>query len=223
MSEFEIDTNNNIDIKPKKGRPKKVQKKEVNVDPIIDLNGTMSCSSDDDEDFMDFMGGMVTDDERTQLKKLFLTNKKLLGHLTIKKIDMMDDDDLIEALNMSRLLISTEVNTTLTSQLMSAVNTTVSYLFGLGSDFDKVVQQDDNIMKISNEILNSDVLCHLNHRLQFLLLYGSKLVTYNSNKKDILELEAQDEFNRRLEAINKQKEYVLPESEIPKNREDVEV
>ena len=229
MAEFEIDITNDIKVDPpkkKRGRPKKtkVQKKEPVIieEPEVefDIFETQSGSDDDMFNYNDF--GLV-DDNRLKLKKLFLNNKQVLKYLTLKRIDEMMDEDVNEAYDMALLEVTNGINVSLTTQLMSGFNNVVGYVFGLGKDFDEAIQEDGSLMKASQTIINNDILLHLNHRLQFLLLYTSRTICHVQSKDQKRQLQQQLDFNDRLNSIQRQKEFILPESCIPKNDESIDV
>lgn len=183
--------------KKKRGRPKKVK-------PPVVIDDNMSDDTLPDE--MDELNiASILErrfDVKSALKNMYLSNRVVLKHLNISKINKMNDDTAYEELEMCQMLINEKVSASLTGQILSAFNGLVSYLFGLDtSSFDDDVQGDENIVAKTKNLTNKYLLNYINDDIQFALLYSSKVGSAYKNKRLIKEKRVDDEINAKAAEI----------------------
>lgn len=152
--------------KPKKTAPKKKPPKVVDVVEAVE-EPVGSCLK-----YIDPVG----DPPYVALKKLYISNRDVLDYLDIETIDSMSAEEAAEELSVAGMVVSNTISMSLTDQVVGAMNKAIGYLIGLGDDFDDHVKQDNTLMKSANNILNEDLLCYLSYKVQFCLLYGSKVI-----------------------------------------------
>lgn len=236
---IELNDEPEIEIKPVKkkrgrGRPKgstnkKKRQKEPEPEPEPELDSESEyITNDGGQDIYEmqekFLEQVDYYDNRTELKKLYLNNKKILEHLTIKKIDKLKEYDVEAELDMCRMLVNNQITKTLSNQILSVFNGGVGWLFGLGNDFNDYVMTDDMLKNTTNNILCDDLLGHINHRLQFLILYGSKIVEHNNNKQKRLHSAILQQKLKHIEKMNTTEfvpEIVKEQRELEKINEGV--
>lgn len=167
----------------KKGRPKGPKKIKLSkkVNPIIEEDIITEVSyfeNEPEQNYESYLNKVSSFDTKTELKKIYLNNKDLLSHMTIKQINKMSDDEVISELDLSRLIVNNQITKTLSNQILGLVNTSVSWLFNLDTTFNDYVSSDQLLQTTTNNILCDDLLGYINHRFQWCILYGSKVLEY---------------------------------------------
>lgn len=147
---------------------------------------------------------------KNELKKIYIGNQEFLKHLTIKKIDNMDYEEIKTELETAKLMLSNSIGYSITIQALQLINTFVSFASGVDGDgLNESVLDDENLLRTANNILNNEVLHYLNDKCQFGLLYSSKVLDEYKNKKKLTK-------NKRLT-------HAFPPIDTPKEQEiDIE-
>lgn len=202
-----VEESNPIEVSEKKraGRPKKAkavkQKAPKREEPVADAEPAVTVDPVQEyEEFLEEQMGVADVEETRQaFKKLFLNNKGLLDHLTIKRISKMGDAELLDEYAIAKIVVNSQVTQLLSDQLVSFVNGAVTYVLGLGGDFDEFVQQDGLLLSCANNILNDSILGALNDKLQFALLYSSKVLHFKKTEQKRKHLVLVAEARKRME------------------------
>jgi hypothetical protein len=199
-----------LKLKNKGGRPKGSKNRKVTVSEIspVDMYDEPDEPADVDEVYEKYLDQVYTSDSRSELKKLYLNNKQVLDHLNIKQINKMKESDLFNELDLARIMVNNRITSTLSDQLLSVFNSGFGWAFNMDGDFNEYVMSDEMLKSTSNNILSQDLLGHINHRFQFLILYGSKVLEHNRTSKQRMDMAMISQNVKKLEKIGKSSGFV---------------